>query len=66
MSKPTIIKFYPEHNEDEELTCLFCTLPKCEQRIEVRGGGQVRILGIHNDCADKHEDRQRPKMENGK
>lgn len=61
MNKPTLIKFFLEHNEDEELTCFFCTLPKCEQRFEARGSGTARIIGVHNDCADKHIDRQIPK-----
>jgi hypothetical protein len=54
MSKPTYLRFYLEHNEDEEITCLFCTLPRCDQSFTVSGGGKVSIIGVHNSCADKH------------
>jgi hypothetical protein len=57
MSKPTYLRFYLEHNDDEELTCFFCSLPKCEQMFEARGGGQVKFVGVHNSCAEKHMDK---------
>jgi hypothetical protein len=56
-TRPTYLRFYLELNDDEELTCFFCTLPKCEQCFEVRGGGQRKLVGVHNDCADKHMDK---------
>lgn len=55
MTRPTLIKFFPQHNDDDELSCFFCTLPKCEQCFEVRGAGQSRLVGVHNDCCEKHE-----------
>lgn len=67
MSKPTYLRFYLEHNEDEELACFFCTLPRCEQRFSVSGGGQSKLVGVHNSCGDKHMDKiQSPtKVTNG-
>lgn len=62
MSRPTLIKFYLEPNEDEEITCLFCGLFKCEQCFVASGGGQSRIIGVHNSCADKHTEKQLPKQ----
>jgi hypothetical protein len=57
-TKPTLIKFYLEHNDDEEITCIFCSLPKCEQGFFAQGGGKMSFYGTHNSCAEKHHDRQ--------
>ena len=57
MARPVFIRFDLEPNDDDEITCLFCGLRKCEQMIEARGGGRVSFIGIHNDCADKHMER---------
>jgi hypothetical protein len=46
-----------EPNDDEDLACFFCTLPRCEQRFPVAGGGQSKLVGVHNSCADKHMDK---------
>lgn len=54
MSKPTFIRFNLENNEDEDLVCFLCGGPRCEQRFPVTGGGQGKLLGIHNACVDKH------------
>jgi len=56
-NKPTFIRFHLEHNDDEEISCFFCTLPKCEQYFEVRGGNQRRWVGTHDSCAEKHMDK---------
>lgn len=61
-TRPTLLKFYLEPNDDDQLTCLFCTLPKCEQSFTVAGGGKVQIIGVHNDCGDKHMEKQLPKI----
>ena len=53
-TKPTLLKFFLEHNEDEEITCFFCKREKCEQSFTVRAGGEVRIIGVHNGCVDSH------------
>ena len=57
-ARPTIAKFYLDPNEDQEITCLFCSLPKCEQSFTVRGSGKASIIGVHNDCVEKHGERQ--------
>jgi hypothetical protein len=56
--KPTLLKFYLEHNEDEELTCFFCKTNSCEQSFTVGGSGEIRILGVHSKCVDKHLEKQ--------
>ena len=54
MTRPTLIKFYLEPNDDEEITCLFCGHRKCEQSFMAGGGGRKNIYGVHNDCAENH------------
>ena len=51
--KPTFIRFHLEHNDDEEVTCFFCKLPRCEQFFEVKGN-ERRWVGVHSSCAEKH------------
>lgn len=64
MSKPTYLRFHLEHNEDAEITCLFCMLNACEQCFTVAGAGRASVIGVHNSCADKHMDKlQAPKEE---
>jgi len=53
-SKPTFIRFHLEHNDDEEITCFCCSLPRCEQFFEVSGGNVRRWVGVHSTCVDKH------------
>jgi hypothetical protein len=61
MSKPQQLKFWLEHNDDEDITCLFCGLPRCEQSFEAAGGGKRSFYGVHTSCAEKHMDKQQPK-----
>jgi len=62
MTKPTLIKFFLEHNEDEEITCFFCKRAKCEQSFVVFGDGETRIVGAHSECAERHSERQMTKF----
>lgn len=59
--KPTLLKFYLDNNGDEELTCFFCKANSCEQSFTVGGSGEIRILGVHSKCVDKHLEKQAPK-----
>ena len=63
MSRPTLIKFYLEHNEDEEITCFFCKRARCELSFVVYGDGETRIVGAHAECAEHHEEREHKKLE---
>jgi hypothetical protein len=56
-SKPTFIRFPLEPNDDEEITCVFCTMPRCDQAYRAAGGGKVSFYGVHNSCAEKHMDK---------
>lgn len=56
--KPTLLKFYLQHNDDEELTCFFCGLHKCDQFFEARGDGKIQWIGVHSGCVDRHTERQ--------
>ena len=56
-SKPTLIRFHLEHSDDEEITCFFCTLPRCDQSFTCAGWGGKKTVGVHNACADKHMDK---------
>lgn len=58
MTKPTLLKFYLDNNEDEEITCFFCKMNGCEQSFTVRGGNEIRIVGVHSKCVDKHLEKQ--------
>ena len=64
MSPPKLqqLKFWLEHNDDEELSCFFCTAPKCDQKFTASGAGTSRNIGVHKDCANKHEDKMHPKL----
>lgn len=53
-SKPTYLRFHLDNNDEDEMTCFFCTLPKCEQSFEVIGGGGRKWVGVHTSCAEKH------------
>lgn len=57
MPRPTYLRFYLELNDDQELSCLFCMLPGCEQRFPVAGGGRTSNIGVHDRCADNHNDK---------
>jgi len=57
VSKPTYLRFHLEPNDDEEITCLFCNGPRCEQATRVSGGNRVTFYGVHNACAEKHMDK---------
>lgn len=63
--RPTLLKFYLEPNDDETLTCLFCTLPKCELLIEARGGGKISWIGVHTECVNRHSERNTKTKEGG-
>lgn len=52
--KPTLLKFYLENNEDAEITCFFCKGARCEQSFTVRGGNELRIIGVHSECVERH------------
>jgi len=52
--KPTFIRFHLEHNDESEITCLFCGYPRCEQSFPCSGGGRMNIYGVHTECAEKH------------
>lgn len=56
MSRPTFLRFHLENNEDEEITCFFCSVSKCEQFFEVLGN-ERRWVGCHTSCAEKHMNR---------
>jgi hypothetical protein len=58
MSKPTFIRFNLEHNDEEEMTCFFCTLPKCDQCFVCAGGGGKKMVGVHDSCVEKHMEKQ--------
>lgn len=60
MSRPTIVKFYLEPNENDELVCFFCKAKRCEQSFAVDGNGEVRTIGVHNECADRHAEKAIP------
>lgn len=62
MPRPTLIKFYLESNEDNEITCFFCRGRRCEQSFTVHLGGEIRIIGVHNECADGYADRQAQRL----
>ena len=66
MNKPTLIKFYTEHNDDEEITCFFCKRAKCEMSFTVYGDGEMRIVGAHIECVERHEAREHKKLEQKK
>lgn len=55
--KPTFIRFNLGNNDEEEMTCFFCTLPKCEQYFTCAGGGGMKMVGVHTGCAEKHMDK---------
>lgn len=62
MTKPTLLKFYLDANEAEELTCFFCKANSCEQSFTVGRAGEIRILGVHSKCVDKHLEKMAPKV----
>jgi len=66
MSRPTIIKFYPELNDDEEITCFFCKRAKCEFSFIVFGEGVTSIVGAHGECIERHESREQKLREQKK
>lgn len=53
------IRFDLEPNDDDEITCLFCGLRKCDKLFETKGGGRRTLHGVHDRCADDHDERQR-------
>lgn len=55
------VRFDLENNdlEDDELTCVFCGLRKCDKLFVTKGGGRTTFYGIHDRCAEDHEERQR-------
>lgn len=53
---PTVA-FPVQPSDDDELTCLFCTLGKCTLQIEVYGGGRRVWCGAHEKCIEHHEAR---------
>lgn len=59
MSRPTYLRFYLEHNDDDEITCVFCGLPRCEQGYLASGGGRKSFYGVHNSCGEKHMDKMK-------
>ena len=54
-TKPTYLRFHLENNDEDEMTCFFCTLPKCEQYFVCAGGGGKKMVGVHTACAEKHQ-----------
>jgi hypothetical protein len=55
--KPTFIHFNLGHNDEDEMSCFFCDGPKCEQTFTHRAAGGMKMVGVHNSCAEKHMDR---------
>ncbi len=63
MPRPTIIKFYLEHSDDEEVTCFFCKGKKCELSFTIFGDGDRRMVGAHAECVERHDARQHKSLE---
>lgn len=62
MSKPTFIFFNlgnldPEDDDEQAMTCFFCTLPKCEQEFTCAGWGGKKTIAVHTSCAEEHQER---------
>jgi len=66
MNKPTLIKFYTEHNDDEEITCFFCKRAKCEMSFIVYGEGVTSMVGAHIECIERHDAREQKRLEQKK
>ena len=56
-ARPTIVRFFLEPTEDEELACHFCKGKRCDQQYSLSGNGETRIIGVHNKCVDEHDER---------
>lgn len=54
--KPTLLRFFLDDNEDDELVCIVCNQDGCEQSFTTRGHGVVSIKGVHSRCAQKSND----------
>jgi len=57
VTRPSYIRFHLEPIDDEELSCIFCGLPRCDQGFQAAGGGKRSIYGVHNTCVDRHMDK---------
>ena len=66
MPRPTIVKFYLEHNEDEEITCFVCRRARCELSFIVFGPDDITEKGAHIECVEHHDQRQHKKLEQAK
>lgn len=60
VARPTFLKFLLDPIEDKELTCFFCKTRDVDSTFTVRGGNEVRIIGVHDRCVEKHHERERP------
>lgn len=59
MSKQTHLRFHldnldSDNDVEQDMVCFFCNAPKCEQSFAYAGGGGLKIVAVHERCADKH------------